>query len=299
MGQGITVAGVDAFPAAAKRRGDWKASKLGGAMRMKRFPGLLLAGVLAAAVGGVPSVAQAAQSSPAPCSVIPDPDPCGTKPATGDKKPSLERFPFPGQTSPAPGKSSPSLTGVAPASTAPPAPAAPAASPSASPDKKFPFPGESSPKQPVLPSAGTSSSSSSSSANGEPNPADAADSAPELKDEGSEGQRTAQPGRHILHRVNPPGTKLQSSEERAAEDVDIAHFYMDRGDFHAAYLRGQDAVKLQPDDPAAHCTLAEAALKLNKADEAIAEYQSCLKLDPTDKQAKAAQKALSRLQAQR
>jgi len=147
--------------------------------------------------------------------------------------------------------------------------------------------------------APTGSSSSSSSANGEPNPADAADSAPELKDQGSEGEQTKQPGRHILHRVNPPGTKLQTSEERAAEDVDIARFYMDRGDFRAAYLRGQDAVKLQPDDPAAHFALAEAALKLNKTDEAIAEYQACLKLDPTDKQLKAANKALSRLQAQR
>ena len=107
------------------------------------------------------------------------------------------------------------------------------------------------------------------------------------------------PGRHILHRVNPPGTKLQSPDERAAEDVDVAHFYMDRGDFNAAYLRGTDAVKLQPDDPAAHFALAEAAMKLNKRDEAIDHYQQCLKLDPVDKEAKAARKALSRLQAQR
>jgi Tfp pilus assembly protein PilF len=117
-----------------------------------------------------------------------------------------------------------------------------------------------------------------------------------LKDKGSEGQQTL-PGRHILHRVNPPGTKLQSPEERAAEDLDVARFYMDSGDLPAAYARSQDAVKLLPDDPEAHFTLAEAAAKLNKRDEAIEQYQQCLKLDPIDKQAKAAHKALARLQA--
>lgn len=74
---------------------------------------------------------------------------------------------------------------------------------------------------------------------------------------------------------------------------------MDRGDFPAAYMRSQDAVKLAPDDPSAHFLLAEAALKLNKRDEAMDQYRQCLKLDPIDKEAKAAKKALDRLQAQR
>ena len=79
----------------------------------------------------------------------------------------------------------------------------------------------------------------------------------------------------------------------------MARFYMDSGDLPAAYSRSQDAVKLLPDDAEAHFTLAEAAAKLNKRDEAIEQYQQCLKLDPIDKQAKAARKALARLQAQR
>ena len=41
--------------------------------------------------------------------------------------------------------------------------------------------------------------------------------------------------------------------------------------------------------------LAETAAKLNKRDEAIAEYNACLKLDPMEKEAKAARKALERL----
>jgi tetratricopeptide (TPR) repeat protein len=172
-------------------------------------------------------------------------------------------------------------------------------------DKKFPFPGESGAAKPgATPGSGSSSSSSSSSsADGEPNPADRANSPdagdhPELQDKGSEGQQTL-PGRHILHRVNPPGTKLQSPDERAAEDLDVARFYMDSGDLAAAYSRSQDAVKLFPDDAEAQFTLAEAAAKLNKRDEAIDHYQQCLKLDPIDKQAKAARKALARLQAKR
>ena len=51
-----------------------------------------------------------------------------------------------------------------------------------------------------------------------------------------------------------------------------------------------------PDDAAAHCALAESALKLNKRDEAINEYKACLKLDPEEKEAKNARKELARLQ---
>ena len=71
---------------------------------------------------------------------------------------------------------------------------------------------------------------------------------------------------------------------------------MDQGDLAGAYLRGKDAVKIMPDDPEAHFVLAEIASKLNKRDEAIAEYNACLKLDPDEKQAKDSRKALTRLQ---
>jgi predicted TPR repeat methyltransferase len=50
-----------------------------------------------------------------------------------------------------------------------------------------------------------------------------------------------------------------------------------------------------PDDPEAHFALAEVAVKLGKRDEAIAEYNACLKLDPVDKEAKAARKELAKL----
>jgi Tfp pilus assembly protein PilF len=95
--------------------------------------------------------------------------------------------------------------------------------------------------------------------------------------------------------VNPVATKLQSSDEREQEDLNVAHYYTQTGDLQGAYLRSQDAVKTAPDDPDAHFALAEVALKLNKKDEAIAEYNACMKLDPTEKEMKDSRKALARL----
>jgi hypothetical protein len=242
---------------------------------------MLIAGMWAAWV--IPGGAQSKPASnPAPCSVEPQPDPCGTTPAPASKPSTAEKFPFPGEVGSSPNPAVPSISGVPPAPDAPGATSSPAA-------KSFPFPGD------AKPDASGSSSSSSSSSGDNAAPVDpSAGATPGLKDEGSEG-KPATPGRHILHRVNPVGTKLQTNDEREQEDLDVAHFYVDTGDLKGAYLRSQDAVKLAPDDADAHFALAEIARKLNKRDEAIVEYNACLKSDPTEKQAKEARKALARL----
>lgn len=79
------------------------------------------------------------------------------------------------------------------------------------------------------------------------------------------------------------------------EDLKVARFYRDKGDFNASYIRSKDAVKSIPDDPEAHLLLAQAALKLKKRDEAIAEFNATLKLDPSDSQKKDATRALAEL----
>jgi Tfp pilus assembly protein PilF len=89
--------------------------------------------------------------------------------------------------------------------------------------------------------------------------------------------------------------KLQSDEEREAEDIKVARFYRDSGNLTGAYLRCKDAIKSQPDDPDAHFLLAEVARKLDKRDEAIAEFNALLKLDASPEQIKTAHKALSQL----
>jgi Tetratricopeptide repeat len=278
------------MPTETERRAG--ASKLGMAMVKRTHLGVMV--VAWAAWGAVLCGAQSAPvPNPAPCTVAPQPEPCGTKPAGSAKPDAIEKFPFPGEASDKPA-GPPSLSGVpeAPDASATPSSPAPAGK------KEFPFPGDVS--KPDASANGSSSSSSSSSGDDAPlidpgaTPDASSGSTPALKDKGSEGSN-ATPGRHILHRVNPVGTKLLTPDEREAEDLSIAHFYTQTGDLQGAYLRSKDAVKIAPDDPDAHFALAEAALKLNKKDEAIAEYEACLKLDPSDKEVKASHKALARL----
>lgn len=262
-------------------------------MQMRNMIAVLVAAGAMAAAGQAQKAPATAPPS-APCTVAPQPAPCGkppAAPANGDA------FPFPGESAPAAGSSQPgtgsttSGTGTERTDSAggarqdrggpfpfPGDKAAPAASPNADPDA----------------GASSSSSSSSSSSTDDAVPVDPDATAPGLNDAGSEGN-PAGTGRHKLHRVNPVGTKLQSTDEREAEDLDIAHFYTQTGNLQGAYLRAQDAAKIVPDDPAAHFALAETAMKLDKKDEAIAEYTACLKLDPEEKIAKTAKKQLERL----
>ena len=75
----------------------------------------------------------------------------------------------------------------------------------------------------------------------------------------------------------------------------MAHFYQQSGNLNGAYLRTKDAVKIQPQAADAHLALAEVAQKLGKRDEAIAEYNRYLELEPDGDGAKAARKGLERL----
>jgi Flp pilus assembly protein TadD len=112
-----------------------------------------------------------------------------------------------------------------------------------------------------------------------------------LKDEGSGGSTR-------FSRKKLPKVAIVDNDAREAEDLEVSHYYFTTGNFQAAYLRAKDAATIFPDDPAAHLALAAAAARLSKPEEAAAEYQACLKLDPTDEQLKTAKKALAELPAQ-
>jgi Tfp pilus assembly protein PilF len=92
-----------------------------------------------------------------------------------------------------------------------------------------------------------------------------------------------------------PKVSALSPDERVTEDLNVAKFYVGRGNYEAAYLRSKDATKVMPDDAESHFSLAQAAQKLKKNDEAIAEYTLYLKLDPGGDWAKAAERALTEL----
>jgi tetratricopeptide (TPR) repeat protein len=138
-------------------------------------------------------------------------------------------------------------------------------------------------------SSSSSSSSESSSSADEPSDKPAGAAGSPLDDKGSNP-------RAGVRRKLPKVEKLQSDEERAAEDLEVAKFYEDAGDLNAAYLRARDAVKFQPSDPEAHYVLAHLAEKLHKRNEAITEYNSYIQLEPDGQKIKQARKALAQLQ---
>ncbi len=89
-----------------------------------------------------------------------------------------------------------------------------------------------------------------------------------------------------------PKVSAQSPDDRVTEDLKVAKFYSDLGNFQAAYMRSKDATQAMPDDAESHFALAQAAEKLKKKDEAVAEYSMYLKLDPAGDRTAAAERAL-------
>src|ERR1700731_2215955 len=117
----------------AEPQGPGEASKLERAMAKQIHLGAIA--VAWAAWGGLLCLAQSAPAAnPAPCTVAPQPEPCGTTPAGSAKPDTAKKFPFPGETSPA--APSPGINGVpdAPGASGAPSPSAPTGK------KEFPFP---------------------------------------------------------------------------------------------------------------------------------------------------------------
>jgi tetratricopeptide (TPR) repeat protein len=187
-------------------------------------------------------------------------------PAPAAKKSAAQQFPFPG----------------APAKPAnPPDSPSPATTPSDA-ATQHPFPTQPPPKLP-----GDDSSSSSSSGSDDPAAAPTDDN-PTAKGDRPEGTS--------VHRKLPKVKRVQTDDERVDEDLAVAKFYLRDENYQGAYIRAKDAVQVQPDYSDTHFALAEIAQKMKKKDEAIAEYQTYLKLDPDGEKAKAAKKALADLQ---
>jgi hypothetical protein len=247
----------------------------------RTFPlhGMLL---LAMLIAPFAANAQTAPANPQKPCTAPCTPPAPVTPATDTADPApAKKFPYPGESKPAPQTSSPDVPHAPSGTPGSQAPAAPGAAPS----KQFPYPGESHPAD-AGGSSGSSSSGGSSSSSDSPDPA--ANPAAANADDDT-------PTDKFPRRRLPKVRNLQTDEERESEDLTVAKFYRSKGNWNAAYLRSKDAVKHGPDDPDAHLLLAESALKLNKKDEATAEYNALLKLDASDEQVKTAHKALERL----
>jgi len=190
--------------------------------------------------------------------------PARTPPASDPAK----SFPFPGETpqTPAPAEPAASPSSTAAAQNSPGSADKPADDPSQPVSKRFPFPGGSSSDDVggVGPLAG------------DDDPAAAA--------------AAARASRKRLPKVN-----AETPTQREQEDLDVAAFYQNDGNYKGAYERALDAVSIAGDDPDAHFALAEAARRLGKLDEAETHYKKCLTLDPVPKELKAAEKALKEM----
>lgn len=278
---------------------------------------VVLAGSWAGAGGQTPTTSQ----PPSNCGPIQDAqgnmtsNPACPNATSGSAPPvgAGQRFPYPGETQPA----APATNDPAPSAAVPQngvdgnqtaAPGQPAA-------KRFPYPGETDgttpatspanptapvPGQPPLSDAGSSGSSSSSSGSSSSSSAGASDSSGGSGAAGKAGggdpdtdpDAAAAPRRN-RHKL--PAVPRQSPSEQEEEDVKVAGFYQNDGNFKGAYARAKDAVSLDADDPAAQLALAESARRLGKLDEAEKAYRQCLELDPVPKLRKKAEEALKEM----
>lgn len=231
---------------------------------------------------------------------------CPSAPSGSAPPPSAaKRFPFPGET---PAETTP----TAPAAAGQAAPSAPVPQGGVPAAKRFPYPGETEtpsaatptgaapvPGQPPLSDAGSSGSSSSGSSSASSSSSGSSDSSggsgSAAPGKGSGGDPDTDPDAAAAPRRNRhklPPVARQSPSEREEEDVRVAGFYQNDGDYKGAYDRAKDAVSLDGDDPAAQLVLAESARHLGKLDEAEKAYRQCLQLDPVPKLRKKAEQAL-------
>src|SRR5262249_41132380 len=85
---------------------------------------------------------------------------------------------------------------------------------------------------------------------------------------------------------------------KAAKSVEVGDFYFKRKNYHAAEDRYREALFYKDNDAIAIYRLAVCLEKLERPDEARAEYESYLKVLPSGPEAEAAHKALDRIKAQ-
>jgi tetratricopeptide (TPR) repeat protein len=85
---------------------------------------------------------------------------------------------------------------------------------------------------------------------------------------------------------------------KAAKSVEVGDFYFKRKNYRAAEDRYREALSYKDNDAAATFRLAECLEKLNRPDDARAEYESYLRILPHGPESEAAEKAIERFKSQ-
>jgi tetratricopeptide (TPR) repeat protein len=105
-----------------------------------------------------------------------------------------------------------------------------------------------------------------------------------LADEGSSGNG----GPMEFHPFDP---------HKAARDIEVGDYYFKRKNYIGAESRYREALLYKENDAVATYKLAICLEKLNRSDDALAEYESYLKILPYGPEAGEAKKAIERLKA--
>jgi tetratricopeptide (TPR) repeat protein len=100
--------------------------------------------------------------------------------------------------------------------------------------------------------------------------------------------------------ANPPHAQPRDiatfAPPNAEKDVDVATYYMHKGDMNAAIPRLQEAVQLKPKYAKARLLLAEAYEKDHDKGSAVTTYQDYLKVFPNASDANKIRKKIEKLQ---
>lgn len=98
---------------------------------------------------------------------------------------------------------------------------------------------------------------------------------------------------------NPPDTSVSEmhawNPHKAAKDIEVGDFYFKRKNYRAAESRYREALYYKNNDADATFRLAICLEKMNQPDDAIAEFQSYLRILPHGSKSEDAQKAIERL----
>lgn len=255
---------------------------------IRRFLSLAVAAVLFCGIAMAQQDTRPAKKCKAKdtsCNSTPNPSSSPDSSSSSSSQPQSmhDQFPFPTDDS----KHGGDAEGTPPASSAPatnpnglPAmPTTPVPDPPADSERPMNLPPDSSGSLPP----GTSSSSSS----------DDDDVAPTT--EAPNAPVKAAPLKNYGAKDSDEAIREKLDKTRLPDDLKVGRYYLDSGNNQGAYLRFKDAVSLDDQDPDARFYLAEAASRLNHREEAIANYQQCLKLGPGGDHDKAARRALTKL----
>ena len=113
------------------------------------------------------------------------------------------------------------------------------------------------------------------------------------------GQSAALTRQHSAPLPTEAEQQRQIVDARAAKDVDVASFYMHKGDFGAAIPRLEEAVQLDARNPKARLLLAESYEKQGNRTEALKTYRNYLSAFPDANDDKKIRKKIKELSRKR